>query len=93
MKSGNGQRLALKRLAVNNEQDLYLTRQEIAITKALSDCHNSVTYISSVTKQVTKDVYEVLILMELYSGKCVCVCSLASPSASHLVRGRGRSVW
>ena len=29
--SGNNEKLALKRVAVNNDQDLYLCRQEIAI--------------------------------------------------------------
>ena len=35
VKSSSGQRFALKRLAVNNEQDLYLAKQEIAITVSL----------------------------------------------------------
>ena len=32
VKGGRGRKYALKRMAVNNEQDLYLARQEIAIT-------------------------------------------------------------
>lgn len=31
VKSSRGRRLALKRMAVNNDNDLYLARQEIAI--------------------------------------------------------------
>jgi hypothetical protein len=31
-RSNRGQQFALKRMAVNNEQDLYLAKQEIAIT-------------------------------------------------------------
>ena len=68
VRASNGRKLALKRLAVNNDADLYLTKQEIAVTKALSDCSYSVTYISSITKQISSDVHEVLILMELYTG-------------------------
>jgi AP2-associated kinase len=61
--------LALKRVAVNNEQDLYLCRQEIAIMKALSDSNYSVTYMGSQINRLSKDVYEVLILMQLYGGQ------------------------
>ena len=32
VKGGRGQKFALKRMAVNDEQDLYNARQEIAIT-------------------------------------------------------------
>ncbi len=69
VKTSSGHRLALKRLAVNNDQDLYLARQEIAITKALSDCPYSVTYFSSAIRQLSSDVHEILILIELYTGR------------------------
>ncbi len=39
--------------------------------KALSDCPNSVTYISSSIESLSQDVHEVLILLELYTGKSV----------------------
>ena len=35
VKAGRGQRYALKRMAVNSEQDLFIARQEIAITVSL----------------------------------------------------------
>ncbi len=69
VKTSSGHKLALKRLAVNNDHDLYLTRQEVAITKALSDSPYSVTYISSATRKLSSDVHEILILMELYTGR------------------------
>lgn len=68
VKSSRGRRLALKRMAVNNDNDLYLARQEIAIMKALTDSPYSVTYLGSEVRQVSIDVHEVLILMELYEG-------------------------
>ena len=55
------------------KQIFYLTKQEIAITKALSDCPNSVTYMASAVKRISSDVHEVLILMELYTGKQVTI--------------------
>ena len=39
VKSSRGRRLALKRMAVNNDNDLYLARQEIAIMVRLVKCH------------------------------------------------------
>ncbi|XP_003382494.1 PREDICTED: AP2-associated protein kinase 1-like [Amphimedon queenslandica] len=67
--AGTNERLALKRVAVNSEQDLYLCRQEIAILKALSDSPNSVTYLASQINKLSREVYEVLILMQLYGGQ------------------------
>lgn len=37
----SNERLALKRVAVNNEQDLYLCRQEIAIMVSVVVTHNT----------------------------------------------------
>ncbi|XP_064383604.1 uncharacterized protein LOC135332177 [Halichondria panicea] len=88
VRASNGRKLALKRLAVNNDADVYLTKQEIAVTKALSDCSYSVTYISSITKQISSDVHEVLILMELYT--CSSEISLSPRSPRMLVCRRSQ---
>lgn len=68
VRAGNGRRYALKRMAINSEQDLYLARQEIAITKALSDCPYSVTFVASSIRLIAPEIHEVLILLELYTG-------------------------
>lgn len=39
VRTNYGQRCALKRMLVNNEQDLYLCRQEIAITVSGACCY------------------------------------------------------
>ncbi|XP_064383521.1 uncharacterized protein LOC135332123 [Halichondria panicea] len=88
VRASDGRKLALKRLAVNNDADVYLTKQEIAVTKALSDCSYSVTYISSITKQISSDVHEVLILMELYT--CTSEISLSPRSPRMLVCRRSQ---
>lgn len=41
------------------------------LQKALSDCPHSVTYFGSAINRLGKDVYEVLILMQLYAGQTV----------------------
>ena len=41
VKGKRSQKYALKRMAVNNEQDLYIVRQEIAVTVSLKNCTNS----------------------------------------------------
>ena len=50
VKGGRGQRYALKRMAVNNEQDLYIARQEIAITVS---CTCPYMYMCTVNVHVT----------------------------------------
>ena len=39
--------------------------------RALSDSPNSVTYLASQINRIGRDVYEVLILMQLYGGQSV----------------------
>ncbi|XP_067828749.1 AP2-associated protein kinase 1-like isoform X2 [Heptranchias perlo] len=68
-KTHNGVRCALKRMYVNNEHDLQVCKQEIAIMKDLSGHKNIVNYLdSSVTSINASDVWEVLILMEYCRG-------------------------
>lgn len=73
VRTPQGDRYALKRSAVNNETDLHLFRQEIAITKIISDCKHSVKYVDSAITALSEDVYEVLILLHLYPGKVIDV--------------------
>ena len=44
----------------------------LCLQKALTDSKHSVTYMSSSVSKISRDVHEVLILMELYSGQCLC---------------------
>lgn len=71
VRTPQGERYALKRSAVNNDADLHLCRQEIAITKIISDCKHSVKYVDSAITMLDTDVYEVLILLHLYPGKVI----------------------
>lgn len=64
----NGRQYALKRLLVNNDHDLSVCRQEIEITKLLSQCKNTVTYVDSSISATSRDVYEVLLLMNYCRG-------------------------
>ena len=50
---------------------LHPSPPSLLLQKALSDCPNSVTYISSTIRPLSSDVHEVLILMQLYTGQSV----------------------
>lgn len=63
-----GVRYALKRLAVNDQADLKLCKQEIAVMKAMGNHPHSVRFIASAINQLSADVSEVLILMNLVKG-------------------------
>ena len=52
-----------------NHEYLYVL---LCLQKALTDSRHSVTYMSSSVSQISGDVHEVLILMELYSGQHLC---------------------
>ena len=41
----------------------------VHLQKALSDCPHSVTYVSSAVHRLDQGIYEVLILMDLYTGE------------------------
>uniref|UniRef100_UPI00358E9723 BMP-2-inducible protein kinase-like isoform X2 n=1 Tax=Myxine glutinosa TaxID=7769 RepID=UPI00358E9723 len=65
----SGMRCALKRMCVNNEQDLDVCRREIAIMEELSRHKNIAQYLdSTITMQVNADIWEVFILMEFCKG-------------------------
>ncbi|KAM8866760.1 BMP-2-inducible protein kinase [Synchiropus picturatus] len=60
----SGVRCALKRMYVNNVQDLNIYKREITIMKELSGHKNIVGYLDSAIGAVSDSVWEVLILME-----------------------------
>ncbi|XP_024116046.1 BMP-2-inducible protein kinase isoform X2 [Oryzias melastigma] len=60
----SGVRCALKRMYVNNVQDLNICKREITIMKELSGHKNIVTYLDSTISSFSDNVWEVLILME-----------------------------
>ncbi|KAM9777198.1 BMP-2-inducible protein kinase [Neosynchiropus ocellatus] len=60
----SGVRCALKRMYVNNVQDLNVYKREITIMKELSGHKNIVGYLDSAIGAVSDSVWEVLILME-----------------------------
>uniref|UniRef100_A0A8C7XTP9 non-specific serine/threonine protein kinase n=1 Tax=Oryzias sinensis TaxID=183150 RepID=A0A8C7XTP9_9TELE len=60
----SGVRCALKRMYVNNVQDLNVCKREITIMKELSGHKNIVTYLDSTISSFSDNVWEVLILME-----------------------------
>lgn len=63
VKSSNGTRYALKRMYVNNEQDLNVAKREIQIASSLSGHKNIIGYIDSSLTATGGGVYEVLLLM------------------------------
>ncbi|KAK3867419.1 hypothetical protein Pcinc_027117 [Petrolisthes cinctipes] len=63
VKGSGGARYALKRLYVNNEQDLEVGRNEINIAKMLSGPRTVVGYVDSCVTHTGGGVYEVLLLM------------------------------
>ncbi|EDO39786.1 predicted protein, partial [Nematostella vectensis] len=64
VKTPQGQRLALKRVSVNNSHDLDICKQEISIMKLVSGHKNTIRFIDSKILQTSPDIFEVLILME-----------------------------
>ncbi|KAI4470594.1 serine/threonine protein kinase [Holotrichia oblita] len=63
VKANNGSRYALKRMYVNNEQDLNVAKREIQIASNLSGHKNIIGYIDSSLTATGGGVYEVLLLM------------------------------
>ncbi|XP_044268991.1 serine/threonine-protein kinase sel-5 isoform X2 [Tribolium madens] len=63
VKGGNGTRYALKRMYVNNEQDLNVAKREIQIASSLSGHKNIIGYVDSSLTATGGGVYEVLLLM------------------------------
>ncbi|XP_054600267.2 AP2-associated protein kinase 1 isoform X2 [Nothobranchius furzeri] len=69
VKTNQGVRCALKRMYVNNEYDLQVCKREIQIMKDLVGHKNIVGYLdSSITAMGSRDVWEVLILMDYCKG-------------------------
>ncbi|XP_029940032.1 AP2-associated protein kinase 1 isoform X2 [Salarias fasciatus] len=69
VKTNQGVRCALKRMYVNNEHDLQVCKCEIQIMKDLVGHKNIVGYLdSSITAMGSRDVWEVLVLMEYCKG-------------------------
>ncbi|XP_012731836.2 AP2-associated protein kinase 1 [Fundulus heteroclitus] len=69
VKTNQGVRCALKRMYVNNEHDLQVCKREIQIMKDLVGHKNIVGYLdSSITAMGSRDVWEVLILMDYCKG-------------------------
>ncbi|XP_050316221.1 BMP-2-inducible protein kinase isoform X1 [Anthonomus grandis grandis] len=63
VKGNNGTRYALKRMYVNNEQDLNVAKREIQITSSLNGHKNIIGYVDSSLVPTGGGVYEVLLLM------------------------------
>ncbi|CAG9860546.1 unnamed protein product [Phyllotreta striolata] len=63
VKSNNGSKYALKRMYVNNEQDLNVAKREIQIASSLSGHKNIIGYVDSSLTPTGGGVYEVLLLM------------------------------
>ncbi|KAF5290296.1 hypothetical protein FQR65_LT11630 [Abscondita terminalis] len=63
VKANNGARYALKRMYVNNEQDLNVAKREIQIASNLSGHKNIIGYVDSSLTATGGGVYEVLLLM------------------------------
>uniref|UniRef100_A0A665VQR9 non-specific serine/threonine protein kinase n=1 Tax=Echeneis naucrates TaxID=173247 RepID=A0A665VQR9_ECHNA len=69
VRTNQGVRCALKRMYVNNEHDLQVCKREIQIMKDLVGHKNIVGYLdSSTTAMGSRDVWEVLILMDYCKG-------------------------
>ncbi|XP_076264349.1 numb-associated kinase [Rhynchophorus ferrugineus] len=63
VRSNNGTKFALKRMYVNNEQDLNVAKREIQITSSLNGHKNIIGYVDSSLVATGGGVYEVLLLM------------------------------
>ncbi|XP_034457740.1 AP2-associated protein kinase 1-like isoform X1 [Hippoglossus hippoglossus] len=69
VRTNQGVRCALKRMYVNNEHDLQVCKLEIQIMKDLVGNKNIVGYLdSNITAMGSRDVWEVLILMDYCKG-------------------------
>ncbi|XP_072190929.1 BMP-2-inducible protein kinase isoform X2 [Excalfactoria chinensis] len=64
VRTHGGIRCALKRMYVNNAQDLNVCKREITIMKELSGHKNIVSYLDCAVNCISDNVWEVLILME-----------------------------
>jgi len=63
VKSNSGQKLALKRMCVNNDKDLSVCRREINIVSNLTGHKNLIEYIDSSIVATEPGVHEVYLLM------------------------------
>ncbi|KAK5640382.1 hypothetical protein RI129_011193 [Pyrocoelia pectoralis] len=63
VKASSGVRYALKRMYVNNEQDLNVAKREIQIASNLNGHKNIIGYVDSSLTPTSGGVYEVLLLM------------------------------
>lgn len=61
--NNSGVRYALKRMYVNNEHDLNVSKREIQIASNLSGHKNIIGYVDSSLTHAGNGVYEVLLLM------------------------------
>lgn len=66
VKAPNGNRYALKRMHVNNDNDLAACRREIQIVSTLNGHKNIIGYVDSCISHTGNGVYEVLLLMPFY---------------------------
>ncbi|KAG1676273.1 AP2-associated protein kinase 1 [Nymphon striatum] len=66
VKASNGVRYALKRMYVNNEQDLNVCKREIQIASSLHQHKNIISFIDSSITHQGGGVHEVLVLMHYY---------------------------
>ncbi|KAL5018506.1 hypothetical protein ScPMuIL_004228 [Solemya velum] len=71
VKAQNGNRYALKRMFVNNEQALNICKREIHITRTLSGHRNIINFCDSSITMAPNKVYEVLILMQYCRGHVI----------------------
>jgi len=86
----SGCKFALKRLFVNNEQDLSVCRREIQILSLLAGHNKFVQLIDSSIVPVSEDVYEVLVLMTLCQNSVLSQMNerLKDPSSA-MIEGTG----
>nr|XP_027204073.1 probable serine/threonine-protein kinase DDB_G0282963 [Dermatophagoides pteronyssinus] len=69
VKANNGIRYALKRLYVNNEQDLSICKREIDIARKLGSHKNIVKLVESTINYCGNEVYEIFMLMQHCKGQ------------------------
>ena len=72
VKGGRGQKYALKRMAVNNEQDLYLARQEVAVTVSYTYC---CTRVGGGVVTCIRNVVVFVLLVSRGCYHCVTICT------------------
>jgi len=63
VRSNNGQKLALKRMCVNNDKDLSVCRREINIVSNLTGHKNLIEFLDSSITATEPGVHEVYLLM------------------------------